>query len=242
MKRILLTVASAATLCSPILAQAEPKPDPNVVMLPTFIFDQRHSITAGVAFTVEEQGQRYLTTAYHVLGPAGGLQTRIAPRDVPREVKAIVGLCLGDATSVVLGTPVLPVNDARSFDETGGEADVTFANLPGTGGAAGLRLADKLPKVGERVWLFLRLVDRDRPTLYPATVSEATATLVQYAMEEPSLNLRASSGAPVLNKDGAVVAMHLGYGKKADALVCIAAPAPAIRQRLLAAKQLQKKP
>jgi hypothetical protein len=242
MKRLILTAASAAAICAPIFARAEPKPDPNVVMLPTFIFDQRHSITAGVAFTLEEQGQRFLTTAYHVLGPAGGLQTRIAPRDVPREVKAIVGLCLGDASTVVLATPVLSVVDARSFDEAGGEADVTFANVPGTGGTAGLKLADKLPKVGERVWLFLRLVDRDRPTLYPATVSEATPTYVQYAMDEPSLNLRASSGAPVLNKDGAVVAMHLGYGKKSDALVCIAAPAQAIRERLSAARQLQKKP
>ena len=242
MKRLLLAAASIAAFCLPTFADSEPKPDPNVITLPTFIFDQRHAITAGVAFLVEEQGQRYMTTAYHVLGPAGGLKTRIAPRDVPREVKAIVGLCLGDASTIVVGAPVLPVLDARPFDETGGEADITFARVSGTGGAAGLKMADKSPKVGERVWLFLRLVDRDRPTLYPATVSEATESFVQYAMDEPSLNLRASSGAPVLNKDGAVVAMHLGYGKKSDALVCIAAPVTAIRQRLLAAKQAEKKP
>jgi len=242
MKRLLFAAVFPAAICLPVFAQSEPKPDPNVVTLPTFIFDQRHAITAGVAFLVEEQGQRYMVTAYHVLGPAGGLKTRIAPRDVPHEVKAIVGLCLGDTNTVVVGAPVLPVPDARSFDQAGGEGDVTFAVVPGSGGAQGLKLSDKLPKVGERVWLFLRLVDRDRPTLYPATVSEAAATYVQYTMEEPSLNLRASSGAPVLNKDGAVVAMHLGYGKKSDELSCIAAPAAAIRQRLLAAKQPDKKP
>jgi hypothetical protein len=242
MKHLLFAVASTAAFFLPADADAEPRPDPNVVTLPTFIFDQRHAITAGVAFLVEEEGQRYMATAYHVLGPAGGLKTRISPRDVPREVKAIVGLCLGDATTVIMGTPVLPVADARSFDDAGGEADLTFASVPGAGGPPGLKLGDKLPKVGERVWLFLRLVDRDRPTLYPATISEATATYVQYTMEEPSLNLRASSGAPVLNKDGLVVAMHLGYGTRSDALVCVATPAPAIRQRLLAAKQPDKKP
>ena len=242
MKNLLLTAVSAAALCLPTFADTEPRPDPNVVTLPTFIFDQRHAITAGIAFLVEEQGQRYMVTAYHVLGPAGGLKTRIAPRDVPREVKAIVGLCLGDASTVIVGAPVLSVADARPFDEAGGEADLIFASVPGPGGPPGLKLADKLPKAGERVWLFLRLVDRDRPTLYPATVSEATESYVQYAMDEPSLNLRASSGAPVLGKDGAVVAMHLSFGKKSDALVCIATPVTSIRKRLLAAKQAEKKP
>src|SRR5687767_2264228 len=113
MKRLFFAVASSAVFCLSAFGDTEPRPDPNVITLPTFIFDQRHAITAGVAFLVEEEGERYMATAYHVLGPAGGLKTRIAPRDVPREVKAIVGLCLGDASTVIMGAPVLPVPDAR---------------------------------------------------------------------------------------------------------------------------------
>ena len=53
---------------------------------------------------------------------------------------------------------------------------------------------------------------------------------MQYAMDEPSLNLRASSGAG-LGKDG-TVAMHPAT-EKSDALVCIAAPVTAIRQTVV---------
>jgi hypothetical protein len=241
MKRILFLLFSIAALCEPLAVRAEPRPDLNSVTLPTFIFDQRHAITAGVAFLVEEQGQAYLATAYHVLGPAGGLKSKIAPRDVPREVRAMVGLCLGDTRTLLLGSPMLLVSDARSFDEDGGEADVAFAAVKDRGGATPLKLGNALPKVGDRVWVLVRLVDRDRPTLYPATVSEAKPTLVQYAMEDADLNMRAASGAPVLSGDGAVVAMHLGHGKTEDRLVGIAAPAPAIRERLVGAVKDEKK-
>ena len=225
-----------------IVAKAEPRVDTNAVTLPTFIFDQRHAVTAGIAFLFEEGGQQFLATAYHVLGPSGGLRTKIAPRDVPREVKAIAALCLGDGQTVLLTGPALPVPDARSYDANGGEADVTLAPMKTVGGPRPLKLATALPKVGTRVWLFVRLVDRDRPTLYPARIVEAKPTYVQYTLEDEKLNLRAASGAPVVAEDGTVVAMHLGYGKTDEALVGISTPAGAIRERLSAALRPSGKP
>lgn len=221
-----------AWILGAVAAFAEPRPDVNSITLPTFIFENRHAITAGTAFVLEHEGKSYLTTAYHVLGPPGGLKTRISARQVPQEVRAITALCLGDTRTVLLGTPLLLVDDAKPFDESGGESDVTFAVLAYPAGPRALKLSEAELKAGERVWLFARLVDRDRPTLYPATIKEATAAVVQYTMDDAGLNLRGLSGAPVLREDGTVAGMHLGFGATDDALIGAAAPAAAMRQRL----------
>lgn len=232
MKRILLA-ALLVLRCS--VPGAEPRPDPNSITLPTFIFEQRHAITAGVAFLVEEEGRHFLVTAYHVLGPPGGLKAKIPPRDVPREVKGIAGLCLGDGETILLGAPLLLVEDAKPFDPEGADRDVTFALVKTPGRQKPFKLSKATPPVGERVWLFARLLDRDRPTLYPAEITELSPGVVQYRMDDPSLNLRALSGAPVLGTDGSVVAMHLGFGRKDETLVGAAAPAEGLKQRLSAA-------
>jgi hypothetical protein len=227
----------------PVIAAAEPKPDLNCITLPTFVFDQRHAVTAGVAWPLAEAGKQYLVTAHHILGPAGGIKTQLTPRDVAKELKAIAGLCLGDSTTVLLGTPALFVASARLYDENGGDSDVAVVRLPDARGVKPLVLTGVAAKKNDPVWLFVRLVDRDRPTLYPATVIEVTPGFVQYKLDDKTLNLRAATGAPVLNTAGEVIAMHLGFGKQdTTALVGIACPAPAIRARIREAESGEKQP
>ena len=73
-------------------------------------------------------------------------------------------------------------------------------------------------------------------------LSAASATALQYALDDPGLNFRALSGAPVLAEDGTVAGMHLGHGKDGDKLIGAAAPAAAIRERIVAAtKKLEAK-
>ncbi len=238
MKRPPLAVFLAWSCCG---LATEPRPDANALTLPTFLFERRHAITAGVAFLAEENGQRFLVTAYHVLGPAGGLKVRIAPREVPREVKAIAGLCLGESEKVVVvGAPVLLVEDARPIDDQGGEHDVTLALVKDSNGPTPLKLSVKASAVGDRVWLFGRMMDRDRPMTYAGKITQVSATTLQYELEDSSLNLRALSGAPILAEDGSVVGMHLGFGKMDDKLVAAAAPAVAIRERIAAATRKEE--
>jgi hypothetical protein len=150
-------------------------------------------------------------------------------------VKAIAGLCLGDSQTILLGSPVLLVEDARPFDADGADRDLAFAVVKGQRNPAALKLTRTPPAVGDRVWVFARILDRERPTTYPAEVIAASPGVVQYRMDDSSINLRALSGAPVLDANGAVIAMHLGFGKKDEALIGAAAPASAIRERLKAA-------
>ena len=226
----------------PVLASAEPKPDLNCITLPTFIFDQRHATTAGVAWPVTEKGKNYLVTAHHVLGPAGGLKTQLTPRDVAKEVKAVASLCLGDSTTVLLGTPALFVSKAKLYDGQGGDADVMLTRLPDARGVKPLVLAAESPKKNDPAWLFVRLVDRDRPSLYPATVIDVTPGFIQYKFDDKSLNLRAATGAPILNSAGEVIAMHLGFGSQTTALIGISCPATGIRARIQEAETEEKRP
>jgi hypothetical protein len=135
----------------------------------------------------------------------------------------------------LLATPLLLVEDAKPFDAEGAERDMAFAVLKGGKRPAPLKLSNAASAVGDRVWLFARLADRDRPSAYGASVTDVSAGTVQYRFDDSSLNLRSLSGAPVIGADGTVVGMHLGYGSKDDKLVGAAAPASAIHERLTAA-------
>jgi hypothetical protein len=226
----------------PAFAGAEPKPDLNCITLPTFIFEQRHATTAGVAWPLAEAGKNYLVTVHHILGPAGGIKTQLSPREVAREVKAVVGLCLGDKTTVLLGMPALLVPNAKLYDENGGDADIMLARLPDLRGVKPLVLAAAAPKKDDPAWIFVRLVDRDRPTLYPVTVIEVTPGFIQYKFEDKSLNLRAATGAPVLNAAGEVISMHLGFGSQISSLIGISCPVTGIRARIREAESGEKQP
>jgi hypothetical protein len=229
--KLLLSVLSALFL-SAIPSLAEPAADGNALLLPTYVFEQNPPITAGFAFMFDEGGQRYAATAFHVFGAAGGMRSKLSSREVPMEVKALAGLCLGDSRTVIVAQPALYVEGARSLDAKGGESDVALFRVPDPRAKSALRLATAAAKVGDRVWLFTRLFDRAEAKLYPARITEVSATLVRYQFETASLNLRACSGAPILDDQGAVVGMHLGFAKQEDALLGLANPIGAVRERL----------
>jgi hypothetical protein len=136
---------------------------------------------------------------------------------------------------VLLGTPVLLVENAKPVDNEGADRDIVLALVKDKSGPKPLQLTKKPAAVGDRVWLFARILDREMPTTYPAKVTAIGATALQYEMEDPALNLRALSGAPVLAEDSTVVGMHLGFGKDGDRLIGAGAPAAAIRERIVAA-------
>ncbi len=229
MKTLFATLLLAAT------AVADPKVDRNALLLPTFIFDQQPPVSAGFAFVFEEGEKRFAATAFHVFGPPGGMRVPLSARDIPNEIKAMAGLCLGNGGTVVVAQPALLVENARAVDEKGAEGDVSLFRVPDARAKAVLRLAAVPAKIGDRVWLLTRLFDRVDARLYPAKIIEATPKLVRYRFDDTALNLRACSGAPVLDEFGVVVAMHLGYTTTVDGVEGAAIPAGAVREKLAAA-------
>jgi hypothetical protein len=224
-----------ASLLLTAIAFADPKVDRNALLLPTFIFDQQPPVSAGFAFVFEEGDQRYAATAFHVFGPPGGMRVPLSARDIPNEIKAMAGICLGSGSTVIVAQPALFVDGARAVDAKGAEGDVALFRVPDVRAKAALRLAAVPAKIGDKVWLLTRLFDRAEARLYPAKIIEATPKLVRYRFDDASLNLRACSGAPMVDEFGVVVAMHLGFTTTVDGVEGAAIPAGAMREKLAAA-------
>ncbi|MBF5043372.1 trypsin-like peptidase domain-containing protein [Aggregicoccus sp. 17bor-14] len=97
-----------------------------------------------------------------------------------------------------------------------------------------LPLATQNPKVGDDVWLVAEVRGgRSVGThLHRARVVESKRTTLAYTFEDPTLELRATSGAPVVNAKGEVVGVNLGGGHQGDSLYGVAHPVQSVRAHL----------
>ena len=74
-------------------------------------------------------------------------------------------------------------------------------------------------------------VGRDR-SLHRASVTASTDKELRYIFADGQLKLRATSGAAVLDKDGRLVAVHLGGGSNLGLIFGVGNPVSSIRSRL----------
>jgi len=174
--------------------------------------------TAGTAFAVQLPGQSRMivVTALHLLGPDGGLQGEIQPRDVGRGVKSVVLQDLFDERREVdIGAEALIIPDAAPLGRPSKAGDIIAFWAPKEAKLRPLQLASRAPLEGERVWLAASLEGGAPATqrLHGATVAGlGPFGDYVYEFDNPQLGLRATSGAPVLNSAGEVVAINLGGG------------------------------
>ena len=108
--------------------------------------------------------------------------------------------------------PMLVLPDARTDDEEPfSHRDVAAFRARGRGGLVPGRLAARRPRVGDPVWLAARHEGAKGRTA-KAVVVESTAETLVYRYEDPERPVRYSSGAPVLDREGAVVGVNAGGG------------------------------
>lgn len=244
-----LVLLAAATLAVPLgsvaappaAAVAAPEVALGSVLRPAFTLADGKSFEAGTAFAAEFGGETLVLTAFHLFGPVGGLPAQIAAPDMPTAVKKARFL---DAWgSQKIGADVVPVAVPGAHpmgdDATG---DLAVFHLPpawdrisaGTNPPFhGLVLAGDDPKVGDRVWLAAPVLD-DPAHVHAATVVEVKPIFLFYAFDGV-VELRATSGGPVLNQKGEVVGIHLGGGLDGAKTIGAAGPVSAIRKNLAAA-------
>ncbi len=240
---ILLAVAMAG-VCLPLPATAQPAPltaAADAICKPLFRIDGR-PLAAGTAFLLQPEapGQPpVLVTALHLFGPDGGLPRAVPPEALPRRVALDRCQTLsrpgmwggGRALSIPGAAPGgtgLPLRDIAAF-----AVDIVSVQR-----IQPLRLASSPPAVGEPVWLVASVI-RGAPTrqlLHRAHVVHSSDDQLQYSYDNPALELRATSGAPVVNARGEVVGVNLGGGVRqgetfgiADSLTTIRAAVAAMR-------------
>ena len=181
---------------------------------------------AGTAFLLRKPQQ--LVSALHLFGAAGGLSESIAGKDLANTVTgATCQMWFGDDLHNFDRPWSLP--KARPFDEKRTAADVVF--FPSLGNRdlkEGLVFATEPPRVGEKVWLLGRPLSggepnksrdsdtanksRDSDTVnkyaYAARVIDVEKGWLAMSYENTNIVLSGTSGGPIVNAQGEVVAIN----------------------------------
>jgi hypothetical protein len=177
---------------------------------------------AGTAFLVS--GARpLLLTAQHLFGPDGGLYKPVTWQDMPAHAHVVSCKPIWTGTPVS-GETAIAIPGAHGMspdDQKGGLNDVAvFRTLPESSLATSLTLADSPAKVGDEVFLIARALGSDS-FIHAARVTDVLNGALLFAYDDPKLQIRATSGAPIVNMRGKVVGLNLGGGYDDEAKTVI---------------------
>lgn len=179
----------------------------HAIFRPTFATsDGTHG--AGTAFLVKWSGGRYLLlTAHHVFSRIGGMTRDIEAADLPQVFHGLTARSVDSALFVLRTDKLVSIPEARILSQT----DLAAFLIDDPGKASILAFAPMMPVPGARIYLLAELVD-ERVRLWPGQVKEASDEGIFYVLDDPSLNLNATSGAPLLDEQGRVVGINVGGG------------------------------
>jgi hypothetical protein len=174
-----------------------------------------------------------LLSAHHILGRPGGLSKAINWKDVPTAVTRVIGKTV-DGEGTVTATRALAIEGARPLDPRDPSSDLSAFLVEDAGGVPTLELAQANSENGEFVWLFAEIqgyVGRDK-LLHRGSVSASTEKELRFIFADRQLKLKATSGAPILNAKGEVVAVNLGGGSNLGLTFGVGNPVSSVRKRL----------
>jgi hypothetical protein len=224
-----------ATPGKPPLAEAD---------VPRSIFRAQYELEAGLvkagtlfALQLDPQGPVLGITAHHIFGTMGGLRRDLAPDELVRTFqKGEIQHISSGITVAPLGKPLL-LPEAKRFTNDLLSPDVAAFTIASPGSILPLKVAAARPKAGEIVWLVAATLGpkKDGSLQHPARVVLSDDDAVVFEYFDPSIELRATSGAPILSGKGEVVGINLSGGKKEAKLVGMAGSIPNVRKQIIAA-------
>ena len=177
-----------------------------------------------------------LLTAHHLFGEACGLDREYTWQELPKTFVAVTGLSITDPTRYVTSTKPLTIPGARGLDSSGYHNDLAGYRVIPKPTLSALRLATARPKVGATVFLHARQRGKSSLDMLKAVVRKSTDTEFEYVFEASKLNIAGTSGAPVLNALGEVVAINIGGGQEAGKNWGMGNPCSSIIRLLKSAK------
>lgn len=173
---------------------------------------------AGTGFLLDHDGRTLLVTAHHVFGTGGGLPRDLTWRELPQAVEGVGCVSFSSGAVWNAGPPLAipgaaPGTDVEQLKDI---AALPVALHPATRPLA-LRLAAAAAQEGDRVWLVTSLASGAPPEqlLHPATVGRLTeGGTVLFVFDNRAVDIRATSGAAVVNARGEVVGVNFGGGER----------------------------
>ena len=215
MKSKIIALLLLATAATGVAAENPPATPQNVVMKPTFMTGY-DSFSGGTAFLCSLAGHEgiLLLTAQHLFGPACGLDREYTWQETPKLFIAVTGLSMSDPSHFVTSTNPLTIPGAHALNDSGYDKDLAGYRIVPDGKLSSLHLASSRPKPGDVVFLYARQRGKDALEFFRAIVRKSTDAEFEYAFDAADINIAGTSGAPVLNTSGEVVAVNIGGGKE----------------------------
>ena len=212
---LLAGVAAAAPAAS--AASAEPA-GTDAIFRPVFTTPQG-ALEAGTVFVakLDRCKEPVLVTAMHLFGPGGGLQEAMEPDDIRHGVSRaeLTGFGRG-AKHMLFEVGSLTPDEAHACCQgqpMHGVGDVAAFTAPERLASVALQLSAAPAVTGQHVTLLAEVLAPANAGLrHDAVVLGLHDGFLMYKFDDPTLNLRATSGAPVVDDAGRVVAINLSGG------------------------------
>ena len=183
-------------------------------------------VNAGTAFAAKLPGksQILIGSALHLFGPAGGLKTDIQPDKIATAWKKLVAEdCKSQNYFGEIQMQPIALTGARPHPQKSDIGDVAACKVTDATAIEALPLSQRIPSNGERVWLVSRLPG-SRELMHPATVERLKDGWLQYSFVDHGITLKSTSGAPIVDRKGNVIAVHAGGTKKSGKMIGIGTP------------------
>ena len=204
------------------------------VYKPTFTTTEGEQ-ASGTAFVarLSPSSPLLLVTAHHLFGADGGLDREYAWSELPKFVSKVAAVSIEKSPPVTAG-PAIAIDGATKYAQTGMGGDVAAFAVTAPTDAPALAFATARPAEGAEVWL-IAPVEGSTELRHRAVVAQVEDEVIAYAFDNAGIKLRATSGAPVVDAAGNVVAINLASGSQDGKTVGFGNPAWSASKRLLAA-------
>ena len=236
----LCTFAGTAAAAPASAASTAPTPTSTDALFRPIFTTPQGPLNAGTAFIarLDHCEAPVLLTAIHLFGPGGGLPQPMSADDVKHGVSQAELTGFGrNAKHMLFEVDSLTPENATpccTSERMVGVGDVAAFTAPARLKPIALPLAPDIAVAGDRVTLLAPLVGgADAGLRHDAVVIGMRDGFLLYKFDDPAIPLRATSGAPVVDAAGRVVAINLtgGHLSKDDPAAMIGGGNPVIAWR-----------
>lgn len=188
------------------------------------------SVATAFAVTIEENQKPIVLTALSVLDTGKFFTGRPTPNSLNLGLESItLSDAFGSMDGVVSAFAFIDIPESGFADDSNANAgDVLAIQLGNKNPFKSFLLSESLPSVGEKVWLSAAVFEGASPSQrqHEAVVTQVDAKgTIQYRFENKNLSMQGTLGAPILNVEGKVIAIHLAAIDPADPLLAKGNPA-----------------